>query len=89
MKNLEFTPIGERFYYNRLKGNDHVTMLVQNRFTLSYFVTEYNVYAYYMGHYYASPLVSGFDEIDIVKAILAQCSDPSKVIKEELVDDLD
>jgi hypothetical protein len=76
MGSLEFIPIGERMYYNQKRDNGEKIMFVKNKFRVSYYVTQYNVYAYYMGTYYVSYLVSNMEKINIFDVILSQCSDP-------------
>jgi hypothetical protein len=80
-KELKFTPIGETAYYSKNASGNECTMFVHNKFRLAYYVTVYNVYAYYMGTYYISDIVQGLEEIDIMQAILAQCSDSRKFAK--------
>lgn len=74
---ITFTPIGEQAYYSKKKLATESTMYVENRFRLSFFITD-KIYAYYMGMYYAAPLVLGIELIDLVKAIINQCSDSRK-----------
>jgi len=80
-KELKFTPIGETAYYSKNASGNECTMYVDNKFRLAYYVTVYNVYAYYMGTYYISDIVPNLEQIDIVQPILAQCSDSSKFAK--------
>lgn len=85
-KELKFTPIGEQSYYTKKGNNEETIMYVGNKFRLSYYITFSNIYAYYMGNYYISDIVAGLEQIDLVNAILVQCSD---IRSFDIVEELD
>lgn len=74
---VKFRMIPEGLYYKekaKKVATEFATEIMN--FRISFFISNKDIFAYYMGRYYLGTMFEPMEEIDIYNTILEQCSDP-------------
>ena len=76
---VKFRMIPEAFYYKERakKAAPEFAAEIMN-FRISFFQSNKDILAYYMGRYYIGTMFEPMEEIEVYNAILEQCSDPHR-----------